>query len=312
MTRTILALAPALALLLGACDSKTAVFVTSSTVGINVDSKPPTVGVAYERYEGFVGPRFNNGGAPPVVASMETGGTVFDPQIRQTYATGNAAVAAASGKEPTEKTDGLQGDTRLMFFGTGTTLGFRVGFDPNGVPDSLVLGYKRKEASVIPLGAGTNGKAVYPSVLASIDNTSTMTVLGRTGLATKQFFATGQAAEALATNKTIQAAFQEKAAASLLDSLTQDQLKNAKATADADRATANDRVSKILAGISTAGKLDPDKLAALVDTARANGATGIPVELKKEQTLEGVKSRINNAPSTIDALFKALPASAQT
>jgi hypothetical protein len=60
-----------------------------------------------------------------------------------------------------------------------------MGFGTNGTPDSLVLGYQRKEISFIPLGAGSDGKAVYPSVLASIDTMSTMTGLKDTGLATK-------------------------------------------------------------------------------------------------------------------------------
>jgi hypothetical protein len=209
--------------------TNTAVFVTSTSFGINADSKPPTIAVAYDRVEGFIGPRAENGAAPPVVGSMETDGNVFAPQIRQTYATGPAAVTVAGGAKKPESPETLIGARKPMFFGTGTTLGFRVGFGPEGVPDSLVLGYKRKEISVIPLGitpptATEPEKAHYPSVLASIDTTARASTAGTTGLKTKQFFATGQAADALARNPIVTAAFQSRATSALLiDELTPDQ-----------------------------------------------------------------------------------------
>ena len=116
-----------------------------------------------------------------------------------------------------------------MFFGTGTTLGFRVGFGPEGVPDSMVLGYRRKEISVIPLGItrATDTepeKAHYPSVVASIDTTVRASTADSTGLKTKQFFATGQAADALARNPVVAAASQSRAASALLiDDMTEEQ-----------------------------------------------------------------------------------------
>lgn len=272
------------ALALGACAdaTNTAIFVTSSSVGINADGKPPTIAVAYERVEGFIGPRSNNGGAPPVVASMETDGSIFSPQIRQTYATGPAsviAVTAGTGSAASETVDAeekkggprdLDGPRKPMFFGTGTTLGFKVGFGAEGAPDSLVLGYKRKEISVIPLGitrdkATGEEKAHYPSVLASIDTTSKMTDAPTAGLASKQFFATGRAADILANNPNISKAFRVKSAASLLDSLTKDQLEKAEVVASAVAADQEKQFDTIVAAISCDGKtLDPtlrDKLA---------------------------------------------------
>jgi hypothetical protein len=207
---------------LAACDSDTAIFATSTSVGINVDSKPPTVAVAFERSEGFIGPRATNGVAPPAVASIETAGNVFAPQIRQTYATGDAAeiVTAKTVPEPPKTADEMLGPRKPMVFGTGTTLGFKVGFTAQGAPDSLVFGYKRKEVSVIPMAVttttaadGTNVEtAKYPSVLASIDTTSKMNSAPDAGLANKQFFATGQAAKNLAGNELIRRAFKDKAA----------------------------------------------------------------------------------------------------
>jgi hypothetical protein len=304
-----LALGPVL--MLAACNNPdTAVFVTSSSIGINVDSKPPTASIAYDRVEGFIGPRFESGAAPAVVASMETAGTVFNPQIRQTYATGAAANIATEVKgAKDEVSPDLKGATRLMFFGTGTTLGLKVGFGPEGAPDSIVLGYRRKEISVIPLGImppqpGTattpavEGKAVYPSVLASIDTTSTMTVMGQTGLATKQFFATGRAAEALAQNPAVTIAFKAKSAASLLDGLSDEQKKQDKAVVDAIAVKEKQQVSVILAAVTCNGKLDPgsrDKLAA---------DAGYPA-LRKTTTLEDFRLAFDGNPSITEKLFNA-------
>ena len=108
-------------LTVGCADKNTVLFVTNSSLGINFDSKPPTANIAYDRTEGFIGPRFPNGGAPPAVASIETGGTIFNPKVRQVYATGDAAVKATKGASADEGPQTLEGDKakkELMFFGT--------------------------------------------------------------------------------------------------------------------------------------------------------------------------------------------------
>src|SRR6187455_573354 len=100
----------AAACLLAACnDPNTVLFVTNSSLGINFDSKPATANIAYDRVEGFIGPRFENGGAPPAVASIQTDGNIFNPTVRQTYATGSAAVGATTGEAPRDAPDGLEG-----------------------------------------------------------------------------------------------------------------------------------------------------------------------------------------------------------
>jgi hypothetical protein len=308
------------ALALAACAdvTNTAIFVTSSSVGINADGKPPTIAVAYERVEGFIGPRSNNGGAPPVVASMETDGSVFSPQIRQTYATGPAsviAVTAGTGSAANDTVDAdekkggpkdLEGPRKPMFFGTGTTLGFKVGFGAEGTPDSLVLGYKRKEISVIPLGVTRDEKtgkekAHYPSVLASIDTTSRMTDVPTAGLATKQFFATGRAADILANNPNITKAFKVKSAASLLDSLTTEQMAKAEAVAVVVETEKTKQFDIIVAAISCDGKktLDPtlrDKLA--VDAGLA------PNTFASAKTPEDLKKLLAGAPTLVERLSK--------
>ena len=94
---------------------------------------------------------------------------------------------------------------KLMFVGTATTVGLKVGSAETGpVPDSLLFGYRRKEISVIPLGEERRSdgtvKAIYPLVLASVDMNTKTTDPTETGITLKQFFATGQAADGLAKN----------------------------------------------------------------------------------------------------------------
>jgi hypothetical protein len=102
-----------------------------------------------------------------------------------------------------------------MFFGTSTNLGFKVGLTRNN--PSINIGYKRIEASYIPLGSSGDGGTkvdVYPSVIASIDTTIPATRAidaNPDGLQVGQYFATGTAAKIMATKRHVQTAFEEKA-----------------------------------------------------------------------------------------------------
>jgi hypothetical protein len=110
-----------------------------------------------------------------------------------------------------------------MFFGTQTTLGIKIGFTTT-YPDSFVFGYKRKEASLIPLGHFTDtssGKPVekhaYPSVIGvfTTDVAAKTTSDSTFGLA--QFFATGAAAEALASDADLKNQFKQFARDALVE-----------------------------------------------------------------------------------------------
>ena len=187
--------------LMSCITSDEVVFVTKSSLGLDFDTKPATASIAYDRIEGYIGPRYDNGALPPVIASMKTDGKILNPQIKQIYATGAAATNlvlnnGSSIKAPTEFT----GDKKLMFFGTSTTTGIKLGFTTN-VPDSFVFGYKRKEFSFIPLGntkdtsVGTDRVIdIYPSVLATIDTGTSVKTQTDTSFKTHQYFATGEAA----------------------------------------------------------------------------------------------------------------------
>lgn len=227
--------------LTGCTTTNEVLFVTKTSVGIDFDAKPATASIGYDRTEGYIAPRYDNGEIPPVVASIKSDVAIFSPNIRQVYATGDAAVIAVSaypkkaleyldpfpgqGTPPLPVEDHtpekkLRGDKKLMFFGTSTTTGLKVGFS-TAVPDSFSFGYKRKEYSFIPVGTvveGDNEYDVYPSVLASIDtraNVSTKGVIDQTGLSSSQFFATGRAARKLAANPGVNQAFRKLATQSL-------------------------------------------------------------------------------------------------
>lgn len=197
-------------------------FVTKTSIGIDFDSKPASASIAYDRIEGYIAPSYDSGEIPAVVASVKSDGGIFNPQIRQIYATGDAAEIVVGARTYPDKTKDkevpkLQGNKKLMFFGTTTTTGLKVGFSTN-LPDSLIFGFKRKEFSFIPLGTvGTGAEAydVYPSVLASIDTAAKAGTPSETGLRNAQFFATGQAARFLATNEDIRGDFKRQAERSL-------------------------------------------------------------------------------------------------
>jgi len=193
----------------GCASTDSALFVTKTSIGIELDAKPANVNIAYDRIEGYLGPRYDNGAIPPVVASINSDGAVFNPKVRQIYATGDAALNVVTEKTAADDARPLSGGKKLMFFGTTTTTGFKVGFTSN-VPDSVLFGFKRKEFSFIPLGTH-EGVDVYPAVLAAIDTTAGTSTVQETGLVTRQFFATGSAAEVLGTKDYIRQDFRNEA-----------------------------------------------------------------------------------------------------
>lgn len=313
----ILALSAA-GVLAGCNDPNTVLFVTNSSLGINFDSKPATANIAYDRVEGFIGPRYPNGGAPPAVASMETGGNIFNPMVRQTYATGAAAIGATSGTVPLDAPQGMEGPSdqkKLMFFGTATTFGLKIGFAVAGtpVPDSFLFGYRRKEASIIPIAEkqvdgkpeGTV-KAVYPSVLASmeVNVASTPDNPKPTGIDSTQFFATGPAAEALSTNPKVRAAFLVKAEKAALAGLTSDEQKAANVKAAQFLQTHTDHLNGIVTYLTKDGAFTNAKLKALIAKAQAAGGK-VPDFVGDAKTDEELKQKLRRAPTVVDTLYNA-------
>lgn len=193
-----------------ASPAKSVMFVTKTSLGVDAEFNPLSLSLAYDRTEGYVGPRFESATAAPVVGGFSTNGDIFGREIRQVYATGHAAKLVTGATEDAGPEERYDGDSRVMFFGTSTVLGIKLGFAPTAgtVPyavDSFVLGYKRKEASLIPITPSG-----LPSVVASLDTTTRADAPDKAQANVGQFFATGAAANALAVKPRIQQAFEER------------------------------------------------------------------------------------------------------
>jgi hypothetical protein len=311
--RYLLAVLPPLGLAGCAGQLNSVVFVTDTSLGINLDETPAIVSIAYDRTEGYIAPRYSNGALPPIVASIQTGGNIFSPQIRQVYATGAAALKAAGTANVATGPATLSGDKALIFFGTTTTIGLKAGFtDGTPLPSSLVVGYKRKEFSYIPLGSQTvaNGtEDVYPSVLASIDTTIGATSLPATGLTVQQFFATGQAAETLAASAGVQSAFKSISNESVTATLSASEKQTAMAAAVEDNQNLNALLKKVMADIAPGGTLDPQKLKDLVTAANTKVAGSIPADVANLTTAAAVQTRIQDDDTMVKSLADALPQS---
>lgn len=229
----------ALALCLGGCAGVDSVvfFTKTGTNVFDIDTSPGTIGIGYDRVEGYIGPRTENGAAPEVVGWVSSSGSFVSREIRQVYATGLAAsrittpdTCDTTSTLPAAPTDGspdrcaafrkpskeLRGDdagSRLMFAGTGTSVGVRVGIAQSS--PSFHFGYRRKEMSIIPLGSEVSGgitTRVYPSVIAMFSNeTKPGDTPGKSNFGVSQFFATGVAADNLATDRAIRNHFRNTA-----------------------------------------------------------------------------------------------------
>jgi len=204
-----------------ASPSETAIFVTKTSFSlVDVDTAPAGVSVAYDRVEGYAGPRYNNGEVFPVVSSFETRGRLFDREIRSIYATGEAANIVTTLDNSGKKAENARQEDKkpmcnqgkAMFFATGTVVGLKIGFvDGTPVPSSFALGYKRKEASLIPVEPGCE-----PAVLGTFDNSTGVESNSTSArFDVQQYFATGSAAVNLASDHSIKSRFKANAAQAL-------------------------------------------------------------------------------------------------
>jgi hypothetical protein len=208
------------AALLGACASPEhhAIFVTKTSLAVlDADTAPASVSIAYDRTEAYVGPRFSDGQVAPVAGSIETDGRIFNRRIRQVYATGDAARFATTPVGvplPAATPQGQATDpaSRVMVFGTSTSLGLKLGFVEGTVlPNSFTLGYRRKEASVIPVEPG-----LFPSVIgvlqSDVDAAAADGARPEPAFGLAQLFATGEAAATLAQREDVRRAFTDRTA----------------------------------------------------------------------------------------------------
>ena len=206
---------------LGGCMSTTqyATFVTKTSLSlVDADTTPPGVSIAYDRIEGYVGPRFDNGSVYPVAGYLRTKGSGLFRETQQVYAGGRAArlVVGEPGDGVTAVACGDGAKEPAMIFATGTTIGIKLGFiEGTALPNSFTFGYRRKEASAIPVS-----KDCQPSVLAYLDSdASGRQEAGQPKLdfGVAQYFATGLSADALASQPFVRENFKAEAAAALGD-----------------------------------------------------------------------------------------------
>ena len=202
-----------LLIICGCASTNSVTFVTKTSLGLDVDSTPPGVSFAYDRVEGYIAPRYENGAVPAVAGSIVTDGGTLGRNVRQFYSTGQAALKLTDDSNVTPPKVLLEGKRKTMFFGTTTTLGVKFAFNPTGI-DGFNLGYKRKEFSYIPVGQiEENGKTVdtYPSVLGVLDTGVEASTLADSKIGVSQLFATGAAAEKLAELPILRARFKSLA-----------------------------------------------------------------------------------------------------
>lgn len=165
-------------------------FMTKSNIGLDIDTKPPTAEITISRKEGTIGPTFEGGAKPPVLASFRSAfrgifGVTAD--VSSTFAGGDAAdtmtkLFGSADEGPAEDSTRClstkptpsvmntsinlpgPGDVKPFVFGTDTSIGLKVAWSGTTAefPDSVKFGYNRKEFALAPVFAtpatGTAGK----------------------------------------------------------------------------------------------------------------------------------------------------------
>lgn len=210
-------------------------FMTKSNVGVDIDTKAPTAEISIARRELVIAPAFEKGQTPPVLAGFRTGNRLlFGFDVSSVFAGGNAALMLSDPdniKDNSElclqvKPEGklhlgsielarfslpTTGEIRPFVFGTDTTFGLKVAWSGMTAqfPDSLKIGFNRKELALAPVFGSDKGTqdcpylVGMPPFLASIEMTSETTTPQTFDLAYRQSFSTGSAAVELAKDPSI-------------------------------------------------------------------------------------------------------------
>jgi hypothetical protein len=202
------------------------VFVTKTNVAIDLDSTPPALDIGYKRSEMVIEPVDTQGRVLPVLTTVGTRPGAFNWGASHSFATGDAAVVLAryyltnadleppaNAKITMKDLEDLEGneiaaapaEREAFFFGTNTVLGLGVSWDTSQIPQSVALGYKRKEIAVVPITAkkGKADVAGLASLIATAQAESSVGKQSATGFEVSQSFATGWAATLLATHPAL-------------------------------------------------------------------------------------------------------------
>ena len=88
--------------LLGGCGlgEENILFMTKTSVGVDVDSTPPTLDIGFDRKEGTISPVFASGEVLPQMAGFSSELGFINQAIGQSFATGTAAVIMVTCMRP--------------------------------------------------------------------------------------------------------------------------------------------------------------------------------------------------------------------
>ena len=216
-------------------------FVTKTNASIELDATPPTATVGIGRIEGEFSPQFEDGQKIPTLASFKfENDDIFAPYLGSTFAVGDAAMAMATlydkptptKNSPNDYNSAIEltpnpnaklleyGEVRPVFFGTDTSFGLTLGWSGLSAqyPDTVRLGYVRKELALVPISRVANDskhRVSAASLLATVDsNVKSEPVPGEQGIKDSrgvdldylQYFATGKAATLMAMQEDVRKA----------------------------------------------------------------------------------------------------------
>lgn len=206
-------------------------FVTKSNVGIDIDTKPPTAEISVARRELVIAPTFEGGQTPPVLAGFRTDNRLlFGFDVSSVFAGGDAAMTLSKPGIGSDHMSKLclkskpegkphlgpiplgtyplptSGEIRPFVFGTDTTFGLKIAWSglTAQFPDSLKMGFSRKELALVPVfgrddpDKNCSYSVEMPAFLASIEIPSKFTTPQSSETAYQQSFSTGSAAVQLA------------------------------------------------------------------------------------------------------------------
>jgi len=301
-------------------------FMTKTSVGVDVDATPLTLDIGFARREGTISPVFEDGRVLPQMAGYTSQLGIVNQAVGQSFATGTAAVImsryltsnlkpnlgsvipdaelTASGSIATKGAE-----RKRYFFATDTSLGFRVNFgmESGGLPDGLSLGYKRKEAAFAPLIPGvkdaTTGSVALPSLLATSGLGTDVNNPHSSELVQNQFFATGRAASNLAALPGIRQAVALRIMPDAKTALDQTAFKEGLKISE----VRNDKADKVIAAVSGDGKaVDKSKLVDLFEKAKIPAEDGKRVELEGYTETRHLKIKLKIYHQTLDKLVAAI------
>jgi|WetSurMetagenome_2_1015567.scaffolds.fasta_scaffold157486_2 hypothetical protein len=348
----------AAALLSGCANPDQVLFVTSTSVGLGFDATTATGHLGFDRQEAYVGPDYpkEKGALPPVAAALQSDLDWFSPKIAQFYATGDVALIATGKIKAYNNVDtsslpvndpacalnqgcswSTADDRRLSIVATSTHVGLVVKTQDTAL-SALDFGYGRQEASLLPLGtmtavAGgvTTHKDYFPSVFASINVNAEEIAAGKgnqgqgggqpktlTGLPLTQFFATGAAADALASRETVKnqfgkmsddsaaaaAAAHEKSLAAGLG-MTDEEFKTLKTKGVQQEKTAAQRLTQVMTALVGAGRNESDALGE-ADKAKIRPAVDKVLKLPGLSSAEADEARGLEKSADVKALRRTL------